>query len=372
MLQEHLGYLSDSLRSELFRKAIGAVVKPGDRVADLGCGSGILGLLCLKAGAGHVYAVDETAMIHVARETFARAGLAGRVNFLQGRCQQVELPERVDVVVCDHVGHFGFDYGIVELFRDAKRRFLKPGGAMIPARIELQLAAVESARHRKLAEGWGTAVVPTEFHWLREQALNTKVHVNFQREEILSPPAAAGSIDFLGDARGFYSSTAELRATRDGTVHGLGGWFDCELSAGVRMTNSPLAEKKIDRAQAFLPIGEAVQVKAGDEVKATLMLRPSDNLLAWTVEFPASGRRYSHSNWQGMLLSPEELHRANPSRVPKPGRAGLARRTVLGYCDGRRTAREIEQAVLKEHPGLFPSAEEAANFVALVLARDTE
>jgi hypothetical protein len=102
------------------------------------------------------------------------------------------------------------------------------------------------------------------------------------------------------------------------------------------------------------------------------MARPDDNLIAWVVEFPASGRCFSHSTWQGMLLSPDDLHRNNPARVPKPNREGLARRIVLGYCDGKRTANEIEQAVVREHPALFPTTGETSRFVAHVLARDTE
>ena len=102
------------------------------------------------------------------------------------------------------------------------------------------------------------------------------------------------------------------------------------------------------------------------------MARPADSLIAWVVDFPATGRRFSHSTWQGMLLSPTDLHRSNPIRVPKLNREGLARGIVLGYCDGRRTAREIEQAVAREHPGLFPSSGEISRFVAHVLGRDTE
>lgn len=372
MLQEHLGYLSDSVRLDLFRQAIRDVVKPGDRVADLGCGSGILGLLCLQAGAGHVYAVDESAMLEVARATLTRAGLGERASFLQGRCQQVELPERVDVAISDHVGYFGFDYGIVDLFRDAARRLLKPGGALIPARIALQVAAVEATQHRKLAEGWRADGIPPEFGWLHDHSLNTMHGVDLKRDELLSDPAEFGTIDFGGGSLEFYSWTADLRMARGGVVHGLGGWFDCELSAGVRMTNSPLADAPIKRPQVFLPIGEAVLVQAGDGAKATLMLRPADNLMAWSVEFPASSRRFCHSTWQGMPLSPEDLLRSNPGRAPKPGRVAHARAIVLGYCDGNRSAGEIEQAVAREHPGLFPSRAEISRFVAHVLERDTE
>jgi hypothetical protein len=137
------------------------------------------------------------------------------------------------------------------------------------------------------------------------------------------------------------------------------------------MTNSPLAEKPIHRPQVFLPIGEAVTVTGGDVVRATIMARPAEHLIAWTVEFPATGQRFSHSTWQGMMLSPEVLVRSKPNHVPQLSHEGRARITVLGYCDGKRTAQEIEQAVLRDHPHLFPSSAEISRFVAQVLGRDT-
>ena len=55
MLEEHLGYVADRIRLERFRIGIAKVIRPGDHVADLGCGSGILGLLCLRAGGGREF-----------------------------------------------------------------------------------------------------------------------------------------------------------------------------------------------------------------------------------------------------------------------------------------------------------------------------
>ena len=51
ILDEHRQYLSDETRLGLFRKAIHKVVRPGDVVVDLGCGTGILGMLAWQAGA---------------------------------------------------------------------------------------------------------------------------------------------------------------------------------------------------------------------------------------------------------------------------------------------------------------------------------
>ncbi len=311
-------------------------------------------------------------MIEVARETFLRAGLAGRADFIHGHSHRVELPEPVDLVICDHVGYFGFDYGIVETLADARRRFLKPGGSVIPSRIRLQIGAVESETSRAKAESWGAEGVPAEFHWLRQNGVNAKQAVKLPPEALLGAPEGLGEINLHADNPDFFSWTAELRMERDGVMHGLAGWFECELAEGVWMTNSPLSDRPINRSQAFLPIDEAVKVKAGDRVKATVMARPADHLIAWVVEFPAAGKRFSHSTWQGMLLAPEDLIRAHPDRVPRLSREGQARNTVLAYCDGRRTAREIEQAVVRDHPDLLPSLGEISRFVAQVLGRDTE
>jgi SAM-dependent methyltransferase len=372
MLGEHLGYVADATRLDLYKTALAKTVSPGGSVADLGCGSGVLGLLCLQAGAGRVYAVDDSAMIDIARESFARAGLGSRTVCLRGKSTRLELPERVDAVVCDHVGYFGFDYRIVEFLEDARRRFLKPGGTLIPSKIRLNLAAVGSQKCSELANGWQGETIPPEFHWLREYAVNAKHAINLARDDVLCPPAVLGDIDLYADNPEFFSWSAELRIGRDGVVDGIAGWFECELAEDVWMTNSPLAEKPICRPQAFLPISEAVPVKGGDIVKAAVMARPSEHVIAWSVEFPSTGQRFSHSTWQGMLLSPEDLSRANPNRVPSPSRTGQAGITVLGYCDGTRTAAEIEQQVLRDHPGLFPSPAEISHFVYRVLGRDTE
>ena len=273
------------------------------------------------------------------------------------------LPGPVDLAICDHVGYFGFDYGILDTLQDARRRFLKPGGRLIPARIRLQLGAVESEKGRDKAEGWRAEGVPPEFHWLRQHTVNAKHAVDLPREALLGGPADLGDIDLYADNPDFFSWTAALRIERDGVMHGLAGWFECELAEGVWMTNSPLAERPINRSQAFLPIDEAVEVRAGDLVKATVMARPADHLIAWVVEFPAPGRRFSHSTWQGMLLAPEDLVRAHPERVPHLSREGQARITVLGHCDGRRTAREIEEAYCEITPTCFrPRRRSPASF----------
>lgn len=369
MIREHFRYIADRRRLEQFRAALAAVIKPGDRVADVGCGSGILGLLALEAGAGHVTAIDDSAMLEIAKQSFVRAGHGERADFRRGRASQLEIAAPVDLVVCDHVGYFGFDYGILDLLDDARRRFLAPGGKLMPRRLRLSLAAISSESCEELALGWQRESIPAAFHWVSTIAVNKKHGVDLQAEEVISSPAVLGELDLYASPPDFVSWNVELRFERDAIMHGIAGWFDCELAADVWMTNSPVAESPINRPQAFFSIGEPVSVRAGEVVNATMMARPREHVLAWNVEFPASGLKRSHSTWESLLLAPEDLPRANPAHVPSLNRRALARQIVLGYCDGVRTIKEIEEIVLRDHPDLMPSPREISRFVNEVVGR---
>ena len=372
IFEEHLGYLSLPHRIDFYRVAVENLVQPGDRVVDLGCGTAVLGLLCLQAGAAHVYAIDSTAVIEVAREVLTRAGWAPKADFIRGSSFQVDLPERVDVVICDHVGYFGFDYGLIGLLADARKRFLKPGGTLMPSRLTPHVGAVESQKCQQLADAWQSLGIPPEFHWVRQHSVNSKHAVNLQRSELLTDSAELCCIDLQVNQPDFYSWSARLTVQRDGVLHGLAGWFECELAEGVWMTNSPLSDAGIDRSQAFLPIEQALPVKCGEVLDVKVMARPADNMIAWVVAHPASGSRFSHSTWQGDLLERERLARSHPEHVPQVSRTAQARSLVLGYCDGQRSMAQVQEAMLRDHPALFPSTEEITRFVTTVLSRDTQ
>jgi SAM-dependent methyltransferase len=79
------------------RGAVEAAVPAGD-VADLACGTGIWTEL-LAARAGHVTAIDgSVAMLSLAEERVARAGVADRVTFLQGDIFAWRPERRFDAV----------------------------------------------------------------------------------------------------------------------------------------------------------------------------------------------------------------------------------------------------------------------------------
>jgi hypothetical protein len=114
-----------------------------------------------------------------------------------------------------------------------------------------------------------------------------------------------------------------------------------------------------------------VTVTAGDRINATVMARHQDHVIAWVVELPDAGKRFTHTTFNGLLLDSEALTRAQPDRVAKLNDRGHARQVVLSYCDSQRTVAEIQEMVQRDHPQLFPSPQATAAFITQVLSWDT-
>lgn len=336
-----------------------------------------MGLLACRAGASRVYSIEMGGMVSVAREVARANGYGDRVVFIKGYSTHVDLPEKVDVVVADQIGNFGFSAGVMGHYADARRRFLKPEGVTIPLLMNLVLAPVEAPDLFGQVEFWNTAPAGFDFRSTRVLAANTVYPVNLAPESVCCDPVTIASIDLNHASTEPFHGEAATTIRRSCTMHGLGGWFDAELAAGISLTNSPLAPEQIQRRQVYFPIDHAVQVAEGDLVRIRMMIRPADSVVNWNVDVLDGGTgakkdSFRHSTWKGMLIASEDLNRTQPGFKPKLIPRGEARRTVINLCDGIRTLAEIENEVFCLRPDLFQTREEAAVFVAEVVTRYAE
>jgi hypothetical protein len=169
---------------------------------------------------------------------------------------------------------------------------------------------------------------------------------------------------------------ASLVCTRDGTLHGLGGWFEARLSPGAVMTTSPLAPDAIARRNAFFPVERPLAVTAGDTVDVRMAVLPAEPIASWSVDVRAASgalrAAFRHSTLEGMLIAREDLARTRPDFQPRLTERGRARQSVLEWCDGGRTVAQIETDLRTRYPALFRDQRAAAAFVAEVVTRYTE
>ncbi len=311
LLGEHRGYLADASRLRAFDRAIQHVVSPGDAVLDLGSGTGVLGLLALRAGARHVYAVDGSAMAAVARGVMRDNDAADRVTVVRAHSQTVTLPEAVDVVLADQLGAFGVEAGLCEAFADARRRHLAPDGTLVPGRVDLVLAPVESPERWAEVAFWDDAPLGIDLRSVAPLARNVRYFTTAAPGDLLGGAATVASVDPGHAAALPVTGRVELAIERPGTLHGLAGWFEAELAPGVVLTNSPLAADRIDRSHVFLPIEAPVPVHPGHRVRATMVADPRVDVHRWEVVV---------EDGKGQTLAVEPLERRRHAPGPRgPG-----------------------------------------------------
>ena len=370
-LDEHRQYLADAPRVEAFRLAIAEVVRPGDVVVDLAAGSGVLGLLACEAGAGRVYAIDDGSILTLAEKLAVANGWGDRIVHVHETSTRAVLPESVDVIVTDQIGRFGMEAGLIDVLRDGARRWLKPGGRIVPARVDLMIAPVESQPLRDRVEFWNSRPSGIDVSAGYRTACNSGFPADLHPRELLTAGMRIMSLDASPGGPDLFRGEAELTIDRGAVLDGLAGWFQAALSPSVMMTNAPGHPDRIRRRQVVFPLTPRTRVKAGDTLRVSMKTRPAQLIVDWAVTVArgnATVAAFHHSTLDGMLLSARDLHRSRPDFVPHLTPAGVARRSVLELCDGTRAIADIEREMMARHADLLPDAAAAATFVAEVLA----
>lgn len=246
----HIDMLNDRGRTEAFIKAIQQTVKPGDVVVDLGTGTGVLAIAAAKAGARKVYAIEAGVIRRQATEVIKENGFEGQIAVMPGWSTQVTLPEQADVVIGELLGNDPFGEDITDVYRDAVRRFLKPGGKVLSERVELLAVLINvpektSARYRfepATIETWGHAY-GIKFEGLSSAVASVNFAVAPQTAKawpMLSQPVKLMESD-LGS--GEYSSCpgmVEMMVTGDGFVNGVLFYFTTTLCDGVGISTNPM------------------------------------------------------------------------------------------------------------------------------------
>jgi protein arginine N-methyltransferase 1 len=243
----------DPLRTVPLKKSIHRVVKKGDVVCDIGSGLGLLAYFAISAGAKFVYAIDcDGESLGFAAEHARKQGLADRISFIEGHSSDVFLPEKVDAIICETIGSAAFDENILATLADAKKRFLKPGGKIIPSIIELWGAPAMFPKPNNKSALIDTAVVSAKkllgdpkrlVQMVTRTKCGTKIHV---RERFV--------------------------IKRDGRLSGIAIWPKIEWAKGSATDASPL-RRTTHWKQCTLP-AQASRVRKGDTIKFELIIGP--------------------------------------------------------------------------------------------------
>ncbi len=269
--------LSDDIRLDAYQKAIEKTVKQGDVVIDLGAGTGILGIMALKAGASKVYMIENSDAIDLAKAVVAHNGFSDQVIFMNQSSLDANIEEKADVIVSETLGNFGIDENTLTFSIDARNRFLKAGGRMIPERIDMMLTPVESKANFEKLAFWknihGIDFTPA-YHIFSGKMMVALINP----EEYLAKPIPFAHIDFYTISQPTIFNKTYHAINKAGTIYGFAGWFEVTLIDGVTISTSPLAPATHWK-QAFFPINEAIKVIEKDLLEISMMVGASEGEL---------------------------------------------------------------------------------------------
>lgn len=344
---------ADGVRMDAYARAIKQSVRPGSVVVDLGCGTGIMSLLALRAGARRVHAVDMDPAVWVARELAAENGYADKLEVHHGSSFDLELSERADVVIADLRGSFPLFQQNVATMEDARSRLLIPGGVLMPAYDRLFVAIVEAEGHRRqLEEGWSSL----ESHGFKASAARSATlnwvysddDAPVRGNHVLSETKQWGEIHYGEPFTRSFGATVDLGIARGGTAHALALWFEATVQDGIVYSNAPGHQLVYKRT--ILPLLEPVRVDVGDRARVTLRTDIGGDQWAWETEIGVHPRT-RQATFLGLPASPQSLLRESLAGTPSKSPTGDRAARLLAMMDGTRTILELVDSLASAEPG---------------------
>ncbi len=274
LFDDYYEMMSDAVRMEAYRKAVMSVVKEGDTVLDLGSGPGILGFFAIRAGASKVYAIEKSDSVNLASNVARLNGFENKIEFINKNSKDTVLEEKVDVIVSETLGSFAIDENTLDFTIDARERFLKPGGLLIPDRIRLWVAPVENYRIYKKMSFWKD-IYGIDFSPAMHEMTKRLMIDDVAGEDFLSDPLLLKEIDLYGVNSPVVEENLTFTFKGKGTVHGLGGWFEVVLSDNFVINTSPLS-KPTHWKHSFFPLKNPVNIIKDDIMNLKMRIGPKD------------------------------------------------------------------------------------------------
>ena len=361
--------IGDRVRLEAYTQALRKTVRPGSVVLEIGTGPGVFAVLACQLGASRVYAVEPDPIIQVAREIADANGCADRIEFIEDLSTRVTLPAQADVIVSDLRGVLPLFQSHLPSIADARRRFLAPGGTLIPKRDAIWVAIAEAPeQYGRTVDCWEKNVL--DLTPARRLAVNDIQKARFTPQQLLTPPLLWAALDYAVVDSPDVKGALDFTVQRPGTGHGIVAWFETCLADGIGFSNAPSTPEAI-YGSMFFPWTEPVSLAEGQNLRVNLeaALAESDYLWRWTTQIHSANgsgaaRRFEQSQLGGAVLSLAKLRQSASDYVPQLSEEGRVNRRALELMDGKNSLEEIARQLAAEFPQRFARWQQALSYAA--------
>ncbi len=259
----HFQMLSDPDRMNAFKTAIDQVVKPGYKVAELGCGTGIMSYLAAKRGA-QVWSVEyNPELVNVSRKFIHDNDMSDQVKIVHGDATKWLPPEPVDLVICEMLHSALLREKQVEVIEAFRKAHFDQFGSIPKFMPNATLIAVQPVNQRYDFYGY---YAPVPFF---QSAYHTT-----QDCQALGDPAVYKIVDYHNACEESYKSKVSIVINQD-----------CELNA-LRFITKSLMSMNFNTGETVdwhnqhlvLPLPRTYSVKEGQTINLSFTYRPGDSI----------------------------------------------------------------------------------------------
>lgn len=244
----HVPMMNDKFRNDAYFAALQNAVTPATHVLEIGTGSGLLAMMSARLGARKVTTCEAvTDIAETAKDIVAANGFSPPVTVVPKMSTKMivgkDIEDRADLLVSEILSSEFLGEGVLSSIEDAKRRLLKPGARIIPARGSIQFALFGGADIEKnlcVNEVYGfdlnkfNSLVPRK-QYISRNDLNI---------ELLTDDTSAFFFDFAGTDRfpAENQKIIEVPVSKGGRCCGIIQWIRLEMDDTTVFENHPLVK----------------------------------------------------------------------------------------------------------------------------------
>jgi len=253
--------------------------------------------------------------------------------------------------------------------QDARDRFLAEGGHLLPSRDTLYAAIVQLPdAYQQLAGAW-KAVPHLDLSQGLPLVLNTIHRHHIKPDQVVSEPRPWYVLGYVAGAKTPAENRIELPITKAVIGHGLGVWFQTQLTEDIGYPTEPRTQETV-YGHLFLPWLELVSLREAETCSVDLRahLVGNDYVWQWETNLPATPEhsqiRFVQSSFYGSLFPPSVLQKRAMGFVPVLDESGQVERWILQAFDGKRSLESIAIEAAQQFPHVFRRVEDAFNRAA--------
>lgn len=301
----HMDMLKDTHRTTSYRDAMwrNTHLFKGKVVLDVGCGTGILSMFAARAGARKVIGIDCSSVAVQAKQIVEDNGFKDVITIIQGKVEELELDEKVDIIISEWMGYFLLYESMLNTVLYARDRWGAPGVQLFPDHANMYACGISDPQYKAQKFDVWKNVEGLDFSYFKRLSYIEPLVDTVERNQIMTDMVQFFSFDIntvAVDDLSFTRSFA-LTAQKDFLLDAVCVHFDTPFEAGhetVVLDTSPYSPPTHWR-QTVLYLYHSMHMMPGEKAEFVMRCTPNEGNprdldIALHIEFHGQLGEYSY------------------------------------------------------------------------------